>query len=178
MEEVIQRALVLNVRINLAFGMPPGNARYWLTTNGLMGCLGPRESALVSGSAGSGEQEKRQVEGLWALAWALHLAPSLDHRAYCGDGLATLFPDLRTQESADAWRSRAEPRLRSDDELITELDLLYAMTWGVADANLSGTPAPGEVDPYVFWERRRALEFVRAHSEAGHADWDEIDLST
>ena len=177
-EEVIQRALVLNVRINLAFGMPPESARDWLTTNGLMGSLSPRESALVGGSARSGEQEKLQVEALWALAWALQLAPSLDHRAYCGDELATLLPDLRAQESAEAWRSRAEPSLRSDDELLTELDLLYAMTWGVADANLSGAPTPGEVDPYVFWERRRALEFVRADSDAGHADWDEIDLST
>ena len=125
----------------------------------------------MSGSAESGEREKLQVEGLWALAWALQLEPGLDHRAYCGDELATLLPDLRTQEPAEAWRSRAAPSLRSGDELMTELDLLYVITWGVADANLSGAPAPGEVDPYVFWERRRALEFVRAQNGAGHADW-------
>ena len=78
-DKVIQRALVLNVRINLAFGMPPESSRDWLTTNGLMGSLSPRESALVGGSARSGEQEKLQVEALgrwlgrfsWHRAWII-----------------------------------------------------------------------------------------------------------
>lgn len=173
-EDVVQRALVLNVRINIAFRMPPDAARRWLTTNGLMSALTQRESELLDGAAAVDEHEQLQVEGLWALAWALGLTQSLDHRSYCGEELATLFPDLRADESLHAWRERADCHLRTTTELMAELDLLYVMTWGLVDARISGSHVPGEVQPYVLWERRRALEFVRADSE----DWDEVDLST
>jgi len=177
-DEVIERALVLNVRINLAFGMPTASARDWLSANSLLDCLSTRETDLVSGTAQSSEQEKLQIEGLWALAWSLGLTPRLDHGAYCGDELAALLPDLRAQESSRTWRSRTEPSLRAGDELLAELDLLYVMTWGIANANLTGASMPGAVDQYVFWERRRALEFLQVGSSQGHAGWDEIDLST
>lgn len=179
-QEVVDRALVLTVRINLAFRMRPETARDWLATNDLLDCLTHHESELVGGSAIAGDEEKVQVEALWALAWALGLTPGeLDHQTYCGDELASLLPDLRAQEPAQAWRSRLAPQLRPAADVLAELDLLYAMTWGLVDARLSSRPAPGVVEPYVLWERRRALEFLRAEEDGiDPSDWDMIDLST
>lgn len=177
-EEVIGRVLVLNVRINLAFGMPAEVARQWLGSYGLTPYLTQTESELVAGTRRSSEDEKLQIEGLWALTWALGLTPELDHQAYCGEQLASLLPDLRVAEPPREWTSRVNPRLRPIDEIWDELDLLYAMTWAVADANLTAASVPGTVDQYVYWERRRALEFVRVAGGTSHIGWDDIDLST
>ncbi len=158
--------------------MPPELARDWLIANDLTECLSPVEQAYVGGSGEADERDRGQVEALWALAWALGLTPELDHATYCGDELASLLPDLRTQESADAWSARVRTRLRASGEILEALDLLYVMTWGLADANLSGRPGPGVVEQYVLWERRRALEFVGGDGGPGHAGWDAIDLAT
>ncbi len=178
MDEVIDRILVVAVRLAIAFGMPISDARLWLSANSLTGSLSSRESALVGGLVEGSAQDTAQVEALWALAWAVGLVPRLDHAAYCSDELVTLLPDLRIQEPVRTWRARTHLSLRSPDELLAELDLLYAMTWGIASANLAGSRAPGEVEEYVFWERRRALEWVRIDSGNSHSGWDEIDLST
>jgi hypothetical protein len=176
--EVVERLLVLNVRVNLAFGMPADTARAWLTANQLTHCLSEVEIELVRRTASVDSVEQTLVEAMWALAWALNLTPQLDPSAYCGDDLVTLVPDLRTSESVAGWLSRRSPELRESDDLLAELDLLYAMTWGVVDARLNGRDRPGVLEEYVHWERRKALEFARASHEVSHASWDAIDLST
>lgn len=147
-----------------------------------MGCpalsLGPVEVELLGGVLPAGEHLQSQIESLWAFAWSLGLTPILDPTAYCGDDLVTLMPDLRAEESLADWRMRVVPELLPTVEIYDALDLLYAMTWGLVDARLNGRPTPGTVAPYVHWERRRALEFVRMDPDISHSDWDAIDLST
>lgn len=176
--EVIERLLVLNVRVNLAFGMPSTEAQRWLATNGLVRCLSAKEEILLAGAAKVDEEEQTHVEALWGLTWALSMVDELDPGAYCGDELVTLLPDLRAMESAETWAARSSPRLRSTAEVMRELDLLYAMTWGVTDARLAGGQRPGAVAEYVHWQRRRALEFTVADPDIDHSSWDDIDLST
>lgn len=175
-EQVVRRALVLTVRVNLALGMPPELARTWLAEQGLVGSLSPRERALVAGDVEPGPSDEAQVESLWAFAWLLGLVPGLDPGAPCGDQLASLMPDLRTAETLDAWRSRTGPRRRDVGDVLAALDLHLALTWGLADARLTGRPHPGRVDPSVLWERRRALEWTVG--DGGHDGWDDVDLST
>jgi hypothetical protein len=92
--------------------------------------------------------------------------------------LVELLPNLRELERFEQWTTRMTPTLRPVEEVVSELDLLYAMTWGVNDSRLSGRPSPGTVAAYVHWERRRALEFAVANPEIEPMSWDEIDLST
>jgi hypothetical protein len=176
--DVIQRLLALNVRVNLAFGMPVADAQAWLSHNGTTPYLSAKERSLVAGAALVDEQEQTHVEALWALAWALSLIGDLDPVEYCGEDLVTLLPDLRIMEPAEAWSARTSPRLRSTAEILRELDLLYAMTWGLTDARLSGRSQPGTVAAYVHWQRRKALEFTVDDPEIDHSSWDDIDLST
>ncbi len=175
-EHVVQRALVLTVRVNLALGMPPELARTWLAEQGLLASLSPRERHLVAGEVEPDSSDEAQVEALWALAWVLGLVPDLDAGTPCGDQLASLMPDLRTGEPVTAWRSRTGPRRRYVEEVLPVLDLHLALTWGIADARLAGRPHPGHVDPSVLWERRRALEWTVG--SGGHDAWDVVDLST
>jgi hypothetical protein len=62
---------------------------------------------------------------------------------------------------------RAEAERRDPEALREALDLARCVTWGLGDADLSVGFSPGEVEPYVVWERRRALEWLHG------ADWDE-----
>jgi hypothetical protein len=102
----------------------------------------------------------------------------LTHRHFCGDDLAAKLPDLRRLESIDEWSKRTPTRARASDEAIAEFDLYYCLTWGLADANLRGTTAPG-APQYLYWQRRRAFEFAFGdNTDIAHRDWDDIDLST
>jgi hypothetical protein len=176
--EVAERLAVLNVRVSLAFGMPSEAARAWLSDNGLTHCLSAKEQALVAGAAQVDEQEQTQVEALWALSWVVSLFEDLNPADYCGEQLVALLPDLRELEPFENWTARMTPTLRPAEEVVSELDLLFAMTWGVTDSRLAGKPSPGTVAAYVHWERRRALEFAVANPEIAPTSWDEIDLST
>lgn len=98
--------------------------------------------------------------------------------ALCPDDLSRRVPYLRENESVARWMKRSRAALRSADDVMSELDLHYCMTWGLAEANLrSGTP-PGQIDQYAIWQRRRALEFAIAERGWTHDEWDDIDLST
>lgn len=175
--QVIERFLVLAVRVSMAFGMPNGEAVRWLTDNGLDTCLSESESQRFA-TGGRAVQDQLFVESLWAFAWALSLADELDPAQYCGDDLVSLLPDLRVLEGVDAWRARSKPSLRPLEEILGAVDLHYGLTWGLTHARSSGLPQPGEVEGYVHWFRRHALEFVLNDPDIDHASWDDIDLST
>jgi hypothetical protein len=61
---------------------------------------------------------------------------------------------------------------------MTELDLHYCMTWGLAEANLRRQPPPGTIEQFAIWQRRRALEYAIVRPGESGDDWDHIDLST
>jgi hypothetical protein len=78
-----------------------------------------------------------------------------------------LVPDLfDPSEGLGPARVRAEAELRDAEEISAALDLARCLTWGLGDPELSLGFSPGEVEPYVVWERRRALEWLLG------ADWD------
>jgi uncharacterized protein DUF4272 len=172
--EVEDRALVLNVVINCSYGMPIDLAREWLGDHGLSSSLTAAEHeylvAVDHGAAADSFGHRLQVEALWTLAWGLSLAPALNWNSYCGDELASWFPNLRTSE--DTPRFRSSTLLRTDAEVLDELDVAFCLTWGCAEANLRQQPVPGDVRDYVIWERRRALEWLMAD------DWDNPNYDT
>lgn len=176
--QIIERLLVLNVRLGLAMRMPPEVGRAWLSDNDLTGCLTPVESARLTGTAGIDPSEQVCVEATWALAWTLGLVDDLDPATWCGDSLASSLPDLRTAETAPHWRSRSTLEPRELEDVAAQLDLHYVLTWGHTEMHLQGRPFPGPVEPYVHLERRRALEWVLQVPPIPHQAWDEVDLST
>lgn len=172
--DVINRALALNVVINTSFGMPTDQARAWLDLYSLSSALTTDERTLLSdidnGMPPDAKGHQLKVEALWTLIWALHQVETLDFTSYCGENLSSLLPDLRTRETPDALISNAS--LRSAEEVGQALDLAYCITWGIADANLRNLEPPGDLQQYVYWERRRALEWLVG------SEWDAPDFST
>jgi hypothetical protein len=177
-QQVRERVAVLNVIVNCAYGMPSAVAVGWLAENGLAAFLTEREQRVVAGEVGQVDNDRVQVEAINALAWVLGMVASLDAGAVCGDDLATRLPDLRRGEPVTTWIERTRMHLRAVEVAVAEWDFYFCVTWGLAEANLRRTPLPGPLPQYVYWQRRRAFEFVFSDNERGHRDWDDLDLST
>jgi Domain of unknown function (DUF4272) len=177
-QQVRERAAVLNVIVNCAYGMPSPAAAGWLADNGLAAFLTEREQRVVAGAPGQVDNDRVQVEAINALAWVLGIVATLDVGAVCGDDLATKLPDLRRGEPVTTWIERTRMRPRAVNVAVGEWDFYFCWTWGLAEANLLRTPAPGPLPQYVYWQRRRAFEFVFSDHESGHRNWDDLDLST
>ena len=168
LDEVVDRALALNVIVSCAHGFDVGSAWTWLRAAGLFDAVTPGETEyldeLESGIHLDDLARRLQVEALWALLWTLSFGDELDFGEGCGARVSPLLPDFEDVAGARTFRSEAE--LRHHDELLAALDLARCLSAALGDGGLSIGFAPGDVEPYVVWERRRALEWL-----AG-ADWD------
>lgn len=172
-KEIIERALALNVVINVGYGMPTDYARDWLASNKI-DFLTENEIDLfrkIDEGAPYDENSVRiQVEALWVLVWALGFVKNLDFSSYCENSLSGLLPNLREFESSEKFSEQAV--MKPYCEIYQALDLVYCISWALAEANLSGSESPGNLRQYVYWERRKALEWIKG------GDWDAPDLST
>ena len=161
-DEILVRALVLNVVISSAYGLPTLTALDWLRQYDLLDRLTDDEREfLVDMSEGLHVEElarKLQVESLFALLWALSLVDDLDFDRGCGDEVTRVMPDLEASDGVNAVRSAAT--LRGADELYAALDLATVLGSAIGDEGLQLGLSPGDVEPYVVWERRRALAWI------------------
>jgi hypothetical protein len=152
-------------------GFSGARTRQWLISEGLMMQLTRPELDVIEGRGPRLRKYMMQIEGMWALAWALGLISHLDHGKECSDSFVAMLPDIKAAESATAFRARVS--LRSTEELVQELDLEYCLHWIVREAALQGRRPPAHMRADDLIERRRALEWLMSECE-----WDEVDLDT
>jgi hypothetical protein len=161
-DEVLDRVLVLNAVISCAYGLPTLSALDWLRRHDLLDVLTDDEREfLADASEGIHVEDlarKLQVESLFALLWALSLVDDLDFDRGCGDEVARVVPDI--QAGDDATDVRAAATVRASDELYEAFDLATVLASAIGDEDLQLGLSPGDVEPYVVWERKRALEWI------------------
>lgn len=177
-EAIVGRCAALHATLGVACGLPRDAGWEWLVANGLLPSLTPQEQAVFDGEHHNIEEVRSGVEAVWGLAWVLGVTEHLDPSVECPDDFVHRMPDLRSNETLAQWHKRARIRLRSADEVMTQLDLHYCLTWGLANSNLRGEVPPGAVEQAVLWQRRRSLEWVIVEREWAAGDWDDSDLST
>jgi hypothetical protein len=162
----------LYAAIAVSYGFDGTRALAWLRAEGVDAELTAVERGFLSGQYPKEKQALQDlVEALWALTWALGIGGRMDFARPCPDDFVDLFPDVKKDEPAAGFRSRAS--LRKTEEIAQALDLAYCLHWALREAELRGKRIPGKVHPYVVIERRRALEWILS-DEA----WDEITLDT
>jgi hypothetical protein len=161
--EILERALVLHAVLSAAHGLATVTVRRWLTDAGLDAVLTAGESGyldeLAEGVHLDDTARMLEVESLWALAWALSLVPELDFGSACGAGLAGLLPDPASGDGIGAEVGE-RAALRPEAELHEARDLAAVLAVALGDPDLRLGLSPGEVEPYVVWERHRALEWL------------------
>ncbi|MGH9136634.1 MAG: DUF4272 domain-containing protein [Acidimicrobiales bacterium] len=158
--EVVDRALAAHVIVSVAFGLDARAAARWLQGLALDRSLTDDESEYLGDTADgirlADAARRLQREALAVLLWTVGLAPP---------------PDWEDAAPASAFAALPEPGhapgvefddvlLRDPLQLASERDLAACMAWALGDDELSVGFAPGSVEPFVVWERRRALEWV------------------
>ena len=173
--EVANRALILGALVHISFEAPIGVIRSWLETHELVGLLSEQEAKVVLADmepdATTKQRLRWNIEPLWAAAWAGGFADDLGPSTPIGGQLATILPDLRINESPDRFVSSFH--LRSAEQLLAKLDLLYRAHWAARDSRLTGA-ADCPFNEGIVHERRRLLEW----SLNAAAHWDDVDMST
>jgi hypothetical protein len=170
-DEAVKRLLCLHATAACAYGFDHSKARAWLERENALGDLTASELHFIEGGEGDPNQFKIQVEGMWALAWALGIVPHLDFSKGCDSKFVMMLPNLKIGEKSDTLRSKI--KTRAADEIIEACDLAYCLHGAARQAKLTGGKMPGKVQPYVIEERRRALEWLLSNDR-----WDEVSLDT
>ena len=169
--ETISRILAMNAVAATAHGFDKTKAVAWLNQEALTDSLSEQEKRFIFDGAGNPDRFKVQVEGMWALAWAIGIANELNFAKDCDNRFVMMLPSLKQSQSSAVFREKAN--LRSLEQIVAACDLAYCLHWAVRQSELSSKRLPGNLKPYVVIERRHALEWLLS-KEA----WDEVSLDT
>lgn len=170
-EEVTGRLLSMLPVAASAHGFDRIKAQAWIEQEKLGDYLTRGERRFIEHGEGAPNLFIVQIEGMWALAWALGLVSELDFSDYSDNRFVSMLPNLKIAEGSAVLRSRL--RLRSVEEIMAACDLAYCLHWAIMEAQRFHAKPPGKVEPYVITERRRALEWVLSDDA-----WDEVLLDT
>ena len=170
-DEIFRRLMCLHVTAACAYGFNRKNAREWLVQEDITATLTNTESAFINDGFGNTEQFKAQIEGMWALFWALGLIPNMNFSESCDVNFVSLLPNLKILQPASLIKAKV--KCRSLDEIIEACDLAYCLHWGVQEAKVTGKTLPNGINSFVIMERRKALEWLISSD-----DWDNVSLDT
>ena len=168
-EEVIERILCLHVMALASFGFDRRRGGEWLRSEKLYDLLDETENTYLEVRVGDYIAFINQMEGMWALAWALNKVQIMQPLQACSDTFYEILPDLTTNESSK--RFRIDCNLRDQQEIFAQADLYYCLHWSIRELVLAGGPKKKKLkyNPVVIIERRRALHWL-----LGDKGWYEI----
>ncbi len=170
-DETISRLLAMNTVAAAAYGFDKTKAIAWLNQEALADSLSEQEKRFIFDGTENPDRFKVQVEGMWALAWAMGIANELNFANDCDNRFVVMLPNLKESRSSADFRVRANPRPL--EQVAAACDLAYCLHWAIRQSELSGNRPPGNLKPYVVVERRRALEWLLSKES-----WEEVPLDT
>lgn len=170
-DETAARMLGMLAVAAATYGFPRAKARDWLEREGMLDALTEGEARYIEHEVGDVVRFQLQVEGIWALAWAMSMVDELDFSKDCDDDFVAMLPNLKIAEPSTRFRRKL--RARPPKEVIGACDLAYCLHWAVRESELSGKWRAGNLKPYVVIERRRALEWLLSTE-----DWDYVRMDT
>jgi hypothetical protein len=173
-EEVSYRAMALCVVAEKAEGLEKQIVDKIITDCRLDGYFTEKEQQFINDQK-SDEVTKIQFlwryEAYWVLLWALGFINKLDYPdKICDVPLAVSFLSERS-----ASEFIQEAKLRGQDEILNEADLIYRYHWAVINNKLKAIEPPGGLDRSIVYERHYALNWLIGYGKSG---WDEISTDT
>jgi len=170
-DDVVDRLLCLTAIAAAAYGFSKAKALAWLRQEALDAKLMNIERDFLERGKGRPQDFQFQVEGMWALSWAIGIVQKFNFWEDSDSRFVNLLPNLKVSQSSTEWRRKA--RLRSSDEIIAACDLSYCLHWAVRQAEIENNPPPANLRSHLVVERRRALEWLLSRE-----NWDAISLDT
>ena len=169
--ETVSRILAMNAVAATAYGFDKVKATAWLEQEALADLLTEQEKRFIFEGAGQPNCFQMQVEGMWALAWAMGIVSEMNFDKDCDNGFAAMLPNLKVSQRSEDFRKKANPRAVA--QVVAACDLAYCLHWAIRQSELTEKRLPGNLKPYVVIERRRALEWLLSKKA-----WSEISLDT
>ena len=166
------RTLALLTCVAASFGFPRVKAQAWLAKEGLGHALESEEVRfLLSVDDARVRSLQVQVQGLWALAWALgqHAQP-LAFKALPTNAVHQ-FPALKAGHPTEPWRAKG--KLLDRARLLDERDVLYCLHWALVESRRTGSVINSELTEEAVAQRRRAMEWLFTATP-----WYSIQLDT
>lgn len=168
--ETLKRLGCLHACSASAFGFSRVKSLAWIEAQSLTSFLEEEEASFLRGQE-SGNRFAYQVEGIFALCWALGIEESIDWFDAVDKAFVHRLPNLKLGEPLQSLCASA--RMRDTVEITQAADLGYCLHWALRDASLAGERKDFPIEPYVIIERRRALEWL-----TGPYRWYDITLDT
>jgi hypothetical protein len=112
-----------------------------------------------------------RYECFWVMLWALgylDTLPAPDETCDVSKAVGLLRDNGREGFLKNA-------KLRPQQEILDEADLIYRYHWAVVDARVNGGEPPTGVDGGVVMERHYALNWLIGYMDQG---WDDISTDT
>jgi hypothetical protein len=172
-QAVAKRCLILLALLNVVHGNKQKEIVRWLKQYKLWNDASPEEQAFFN-AAYPDEVLRNElswrIEALWVLLWALGLASELGLPVEpCNLEDPELFKKIPGL-GRDPSRFIQEATLRSGDELLDELDLIYRVHWAVRDAALNDREILCGFHHGIVYEWHYALNWLTGYAE----QWDDI----
>ncbi|MFC3907856.1 DUF4272 domain-containing protein [Legionella dresdenensis] len=175
LQDIIERALIINAMYQLHIGAPKQYIAEWLSRNNLSHALSSQEASIFDNPSFNLTDDENfylyfSLDALWAIAWATNLTNDLSFNEPIGSELAQLSPNLQLNENGDKYIKMM--RLRSTIELYSMRDLYYRLHWWLQN-EFDNTALVDEQLYFSVLERRKALEWIMDVNST----WDSVDMS-
>jgi hypothetical protein len=112
-----------------------------------------------------------RYESLYVMLWAIGKTSELKFPSEICD-VATLVGSI-LEPSREDFESTA--KLRSEIEILDELDKIYRMNWACVDSRITGQPVGGNIHPGIVYERHYSFNWITSYQ---NEDWDNVQTNT
>ncbi|WP_149982586.1 DUF4272 domain-containing protein [Pseudoalteromonas rhizosphaerae] len=174
--EIINRALIMNAMINIAFNAPIDFIKNYIDENQLAEHLSEVEKTILTQSQENiSEQDKINLhwylESLWALIWVMNKFDDLSFPYPIPDDMIDYCPDLQQDEGPEKFTK--DIKIRSFEEIYKMRDVYYRAMWSCRHYQLNNDPHDN-FNMSIIMERRRALSWCLDKQ----LDWDDVPQDT
>jgi hypothetical protein len=175
LEEIVDRALILEVLVSVSEGLPNDAGLDWLVSDGLMSKLESDEVKFLEmyryDALNSWTSTGPIIHSLFTLTWVLSLFDSADFERTIPDELASKFPSIELTESSNEFRQSCKLADRID--ILSFADFAYCLHWWEREKSLRGMNKSPYVPDFVVRSRRHAIEWVLSNDS-----WSSVSLDT
>ena len=171
--EVVDRVYALMITAAKGEGIPRENLEKPIKEKRI-DKFSPKEQ-LILDSTNLSDQQKAyatwRYESLNTLLWALNIESELKSPNEMCDVGGMVSKILKpTREEFDGM-----VKLKSKEEILDELDIIYRINWACVDARIKGQQVSGNVNPSIIYERHYALNWLTNYQDQ---EWDNVQTNT
>ncbi|QQS36072.1 MAG: DUF4272 domain-containing protein [Ignavibacteriales bacterium] len=173
-QEIVKRIIILYTLCSIAQGESKDGIVDWFKSNRYWDEVSPKEKEFIESINPSGQETIAitwRSEAIYILLWVLGFLDKIEIPFQQSDVQVIEKIMSEVLKTKDNLFSKA--KLRSNSEILDQLDLIYRLHWYVRNQQLNNRKVK-KVDQEVVYEWHYALNWVTYYDE----NWDDITTDT